>query len=48
MAEGGYDPENTNPFDPHGDDHDGDKTPLIPREETGMKRRAPFVSHPSR
>ena len=42
MAEGGYDPETTNPFDPHGDDHDKDTTPLIPRdkgEEIGMKKR---------
>ena len=35
MAEGGYDPETTNPFDPHGDDDDqeetSDKTPLIPK-----------------
>ena len=32
MAEGG-DPETTNPFDPHGDDHDesNDKTPLLHR-----------------
>ena len=31
MAEGGYDPETTNPFDPHGDDHDdGDDDENIP------------------
>ena len=34
MAEGGYDPETTNPFDPHGDDHDNgednEKIPLLP------------------
>ena len=29
--EGGYDPDDTNPFDPHGgDDGDGEKIPLIP------------------
>ena len=47
MAEGGYDPETTNPFDPHGDDHDdgddNENIPLIPPrkegEETGMKRK---------
>ena len=42
MAEGGYDPETTNPFDTHGDDHDDDKTPLIKKEkEIGMKERRP-------
>ena len=50
MAEGGYDPETTNPFDPHGDDHYDDKTPLIPRHEEGeeieMKRRGKHYSHP--
>ena len=34
MAEGGYDPETTNPFDPHGDDHDdeddNENIPLLP------------------
>ena len=31
MAEGGYDPDDTNPFDPHGgDDGDGERIPLIP------------------
>ena len=46
MAEGGYEPETTNPFDPHGDDDD--KTPLLPNEEIGMKPRgeAVFVSVP--
>ena len=47
MAEGGYDPETTNPFDPHGDDHDDgdddDQSPLIPRhrggEEIEMRHR---------
>ena len=44
MAEGGYDPETTNPFNPHGDDHDDDdQTPLIPRhrggEEIEMRHR---------
>ena len=43
MAEGGYDPETTNPFDPHGDNDDDDKTPLIPHREEGegigMKHR---------
>ena len=50
MAEGGYDPETTNPFDPHGDDHDDDKdtTPLIPHEEIGMKHRTPFRKYPPR
>ena len=36
MAEGGFDPDNTNPFDTHGgddDDGDGDKIPLIPFEK---------------
>ena len=48
MAEGGYDPETTNPFDPHGDDHDDgdDKTPLISHhEEVGgieTKHRKPY------
>ena len=48
MAEGG---ETTNPFDPHGDgDHDGgdvnENIPLLPHEETEMKRRAPFHKYP--
>ena len=34
MAEGGYNPENTNPFDTHGDDHDdgddNEEIPLLP------------------
>ena len=35
MAEGGYDPETTNPFDTHGgDDGDDDTTPLIPHRRT--------------
>ena len=42
MAEGGYEPETTNPFDPHGDDND-DTTPLVPHrdegEGIGMKHR---------
>ena len=43
MAEGGYDPETTNPFNPHGDDDD-DTTPLVPHrdegEGIGMKHRS--------
>ena len=50
MAEGGYDPENTNPFDPHegddDDDDDDDTTPLVPHEGIGMKHRAPFRKYP--
>ena len=41
MAEGGYDPETTNPFDPHGGDDD-DTTPLVPHDKgegIGMKHR---------
>ena len=45
MAEGGYEPETTNPFDPHGDDHyDGDddeKIPLIP-----FDKGKPSFKHP--
>ena len=42
MAEGGYDPETTNPFKPH--EGDDDRTPLIPRhrgdeEEIEMRHR---------
>ena len=34
MAEGGYDPESTNPFGPHGDDHDDrETTGLLDREK---------------
>ena len=43
MAEGGHDPETTNPFDPHGGDDD-DKIPLIPHDKgegIGMKHRLP-------
>ena len=50
MAEGGYDPETTNPFDPHGDDDD-DTTPLVPHnkeEGTEMKHRSPFSKYPPR
>ena len=44
MAEGGYDPETTNPFDPRGGNDDGDDEdiPLLPhddREKVGMKSR---------
>ena len=50
MAEGGYDPETTNPFDPHGDDDD--TTPLVPHREEGegteMKHRTPFSKYPPR
>ena len=41
MAEGGYDPDDTNPFDPHGgDDGDGERIPLIPfqKEKTPVIR----------
>ena len=42
MAEGGYDPDDTNPFDPHGgdDDGDGEKIPLlpIPKEKTPVTK----------
>ena len=45
MAEGGYDPETTNPFDPHGDDHDdGDNDeniPLLP-----SSKRKPSFKYP--
>ena len=50
MAEGGYDPETTNPFNPHGDDDD-DTTPLVPHDKGGgteMKHRAPFSKYPPR
>ena len=31
MAEGGYNPDDTNPFDTHGgDDGDGEDIPLLP------------------
>ena len=43
MAEGRYDPETTNPFDPHGDDHDdGDddeRTGLLDREKQEEERK---------
>ena len=43
MAEGGYDPETTNPFDPHGDDHDdGENIPLI----TIPKEKPPKYKYP--
>ena len=45
MAGGGYDPETTNPFDPHGDDHDdGDDNvniPLLP-----FSKGKPSFKHP--
>ena len=48
MAEGGYEPETTNPFDPHGDgDHDdgndNDNIPLIPIP----KEKPPSHKYPS-
>ena len=50
MAEGGYDPETTNPFDPHGDDHDdGDdeNIPLIPiPKEKPPSHKYPWSSTP--
>ena len=51
MAEGGYDPETTNPFDPHGDDHDdGDddeNIPLIPiPKEKPPSHKFPWSSTP--
>ena len=45
MAEGGRDPETTNPFDPHGDDHDdGDdeNIPLLP-----FSKGKPSFKHPT-
>ena len=41
MAEGGYDPETTNPFDPHGDDHDDDddRTGLLDRKKQEEEER---------
>ena len=49
MAEGGYDPESTNPFNTHGDDDDDDTTPLVPHDKEGegirMKHRV-FSRHP--
>ena len=46
MAEGGYDPDTTNPFDPHGDDHDdGDddeNIPLLP-----FSKGKPSFKHPT-
>ena len=47
-AEGGYDPDTTNPFDPHGDDHD-ETTPLVThRDEEGteMRHRVPVLRYP--
>ena len=51
MAEGGYDPETTNPFDPHGDDHDdGDddeNIPLLPfSKEKPPSHKYPWSSTP--
>ena len=46
MAEGGYDPETTNPFDPHGDDHDDrdddENIPLLP-----FSKGKPSFKHPT-
>ena len=40
MAEGGYDPGTTNPFDPHGDDHDDrETTGLLDREKQEEEER---------
>ena len=51
MAEGGYDPETTNPFDPHGDDHDdGDddeNIPLIPLPKEKPTRTSTPIQHTS-
>ena len=41
MAEGGHEPETTNPFDPHGDDYDDKEG-----EEIGMKHRSSFEKYP--
>ena len=41
MAEGGYDPDDTNPFDPHGgDDGDDERIQLLPfsKEKTPVVR----------
>ena len=51
MAEGGYDPETTNPFDPHGDDHDdgddNENIPLIPiPKEKPPSHKYPWQSTP--
>ena len=51
MAEGGYDPETTNPFDPHGDDHDdgddNENIPLIPiPKEKPPSHKYPWSSTP--
>ena len=51
MAEGGYDPETTNPFDPHGDEHDdgddNEKIPLIPiPKEKPPSHKYPWSSTP--
>ena len=46
MAEGGNDPETTNPFDPHGDDHDNgdddENIPLLP-----FSKGKPSFKHPT-
>ena len=44
MAEGGYDPDSTNPFDPHDDGETSDKTPLFP-ERTKIKQPQ-GIEHP--
>ena len=51
MAEGGYDPETTNPFDPHGDDHDNgdddENIPLLPfSKEKPPSHKYPWSSTP--
>ena len=46
MAEGGYDPETTNPFDSHGGDDD-DTTPLVPHDKgEGIEMKHAFSKFP--
>ena len=47
MAEGGYDPETTNPFNPHGDDYDDDRetTGLLDREKEEDERKRMQEKH---
>ena len=48
MAEGGYEPETTNPFDPHGEDHDHDENiPLLPFEKGKPTRTSTPIQHSS-
>ena len=51
MAEGGHDPETTNPFvthgdDDHDDDDDNEKIPLIPFEKGKPSHKYPWTSTP--